>query len=85
MCEYIHSGLWSSCVACVASRRLRISDFLFSVIRSEFELGTEKVQLLLATQQAVPGVQLIFSGWYTTWHGGGLKHSHAKECSSRNR
>ena len=87
MCEYIHSGLWSSPRASVASRRLRISDFLFSVIRSEFELGTEKVQLLQATQQAVPGVQLIFffSGWYTTWHGGGLKHSHAKECSSRNR
>ena len=85
MCEYIHSGLWSSSRGSLASSRLRISDFLFSVIRSEFELGTEKVQLLQATQQAVPGIQLIFSGWYTTWHGGGLKHSHAKECSSGNR
>ena len=69
MCEYIHSGLWSSLHATVASRRLRISDFLFSVIRSEFEeLGTEKVQLQLATQQVVLGIQLIFSSRYTTLH-----------------
>ena len=48
-------------------------------------VGNWKVQMLLATQQAVPGIQLIFSGRYTTWHGGGLNHSHAKECSSQSR
>lgn len=34
MWENIHSGLWSSPRASVASSRLRISDFLFSVTRS---------------------------------------------------
>ena len=81
MCEYIHSGLWSSLQATVASRRLRISDFLFSVIRSEFdELGTEKVQLLLATQQAVLGIQVIFSGSKQL-----CMEMHAKVCSCRSR
>ena len=40
MWEYIHSGLWSSTWASVASRRLLISDFRFSPIRSALP-GTE--------------------------------------------
>ena len=72
MCEYIHSGLWSSPRASVASRRHLISDFLFSGIRSE--LGTESEQVQATNYSAgVLGIQPIFSARYITWHGGGLK------------